>query len=494
MKIGPPTKMANRAVALLYPGHRRLEAHTVDGLRVANGKRQCEELLTSISGHCIYVPGALTSLRHTTGALGWSCDTWRGRETRMNHAGSGCSVSSLRGTLEGSDDPFGDLLRVLGWVRGYGVGPASITSMAWSLWRASLSHKVTLWFDPEIGRKALYGGRQEVAHNETGEPRIYRQMVAVDMRAAYPHSMAERDYALSLRPVSVDTHLDPTVPGIARATVYLDPDLPYGPLPWRVDTGMIMFPNRGRVEGVWPWVELAAARELGCEVKVSECWAPARTQDLFGAWWPMVQSGRDLPGTSGVVAKAIANSLWGHFGMVGEDRTTKRWTDDRGNTAYEVDEPERDLPHRWTAHIAAEPTSRVRSRLLLEGLYGGGAGRPVHVDTDGIIVRGTSPLPPRSGSGPGEWRVKARMPKVDIRAPQLYRWTCGEGCGVTHPEWHYSASGMPAASAPEYFRRSAGFTHISYLASFDATLPAEHLDDQAKIARLILEARSRGVL
>jgi hypothetical protein len=53
---------------------------------------------------------------------------------------------------------------------------------------------------------------------------------------------------------------------------------------------------------------------------------------------------------------------------------------------------------------------------------------------------------------------------------------------------------MPAASAPEYFRRSAGFTHISYLASFDATLPAEHLDDQAKIARLILEARSRGVL
>ena len=71
-----------------------------------------------------------------------------------------------------------------------------------------------------------------------------------------------------------------------------------------------------------------------------------------------------------------------------------------------------------------------------------------------------------------------RMAKVDIRAPQLYRYTCGRGCGVAHAKWHYVASGLTASQAPEFFRREGHRgTTISYLAQFDQVLSPAHSDD-----------------
>jgi hypothetical protein len=344
--------------------------------------------------------------------------------------------------------------------------------MAWNLWRASLGQSVTIGFDPDIGRAALYGGRQEAR-----EPRVYQSMVSADIRGAYPHAMAQASpYALSLRPVSASTALDPALAGLAEATVHVDRDMPYAPIPCRIAPQLIQF-QWGTIRGIWPWCELAAAESVGASVTVHQSWAPRRTADLFSAWWPMANEGRDLPGGAARLAKAISNCLWGQFGMVGDDRTVTLWADPAGNIPYTVDQDPRPLPHAWTAHIAAETTARVRSRMVTEALYGTQFS-PAHVDTDGMIIRSTEDVPSPCGDAPGEWRIKETMRRVDIRAPQLYRYTCGKGCGVTHAKWHHVASGMKPAQAREYFRTEGHRgTTISYLATFDTVLHPAHSDD-----------------
>jgi hypothetical protein len=389
----------------------------------------------------------------------------------MTHEPTGLVVTSLRGTLDGSDSPFQDLNITLSWLREYGIAPASLSSMSWSLWRASLSAPAAIGFDPNVSRQAVYGGRQEIT-----EPRVFQHMVSADIRSAYPFSMASNGYAVSLRPVSASTVLDPNVPGLARATIFVDRDMPYAPLPTRIAPGLIQF-QWGTVKGVYPWVELVAAEAVGATVRIEESWAPRRVVDLFGDWWDLTQEGRRLPGNAAIMAKSIANSCWGQFGMTGYDRAVIRWTDEKGEDPFPVYLPGRPMPHEWTAHIAAETTGRVRSRMLSEGLYGGTV-RPVHVDTDGVIMRRRAPVPSPAGDGPGEWRVKDRMKSVDIKAPQLYRYTCTQLCGSLHPKWHYVASGMTPTQAPEFFRRGAeSHTKIAYLNAFDNVLPPAHSDD-----------------
>ena len=468
MKVAPPrTPFRPKPVALLIPGYRHLTVQSVDGTKVAAGREATENLLASLSGHVCYVPRALRSLRHTTGAQHWTLHSWRGHEARMAYNPTGLSITSLRGTLDDSDDPFMDLTRALAWLRGYGVAPGSISQMAWSLWRASLPAQITISADPEFSRAAFYGGRQEII-----EPRNYQHMAAVDIRAAYPCAMASHDYALSLREVSAATTLDPDIPGIARATVGIPTDLPYAVVPQRVARHEIQF-RWGIVTGSWPWCELAAAAALGCDIKVHQSWAPRRTGDLFGTWWSMAQTGRSLPGAASMLAKAVANSLWGQFAMSGDEHDLITWADEAGNDSVSTPQPNRSLPHLWTCHIAAETTARVRVRLLTEGMYGSRV-RPVHVDTDGIIIRASEATraPEEPGNATlGTWQVKERMSRLQIRAPQVYRYTCGAGCGVTHARWHYVASGYSRDAAPLAFRDLAAGTRISVLASPDTCLP-----------------------
>jgi hypothetical protein len=356
--------------------------------------------------------------------------------------------------------------------------------MAWNLWRASLAGPLTLGFDPEVSRAALFGGRQEVR-----EPRIYQNMVATDIRRAYPTAMASNPYGLSLRSVSPTSTLDPTVAGLAHASVFVENDMPFAPLPIRLAPDIIQF-QRGPIRGTWAWCELAAARDLGCEVTVHDAWAPRATVDLFGTWWQMVRGIDQLPPGAQNLAKGICNSLWGQFAMTGDQRATIRWVDDRGTQPFEIPEDPRNMPHAWTTHIAAETTARVRTRLLAEGLYNAGIGHPVHVDTDGVIVRATKEDPTDTGNAPGQWRRKAAMRRVDIRAPQLYRWTCGKGCGVSHAKWHYVAAGVDAAAAPAVFDAGMAPTAISYRSLQDTCVPTTHSGDREDIARLIREAKA----
>ena len=442
MKLEPLKKYSPKPVAILYPGKRYLEVQTAYGLKSARGKRQIEELLSTITDHCCFVLDALSGLIHTTGALSWKLNIWKGRETRAIHIATGLNIMSLRGTLEPAT-AWQDLEQVLLWLSAYGVSPGSIPAMAWSLFRASLPKTYTVSFNPEIGKAAFFGGRQEI--NTAG---IYKNMQSIDIKAAYPAAMARPEgYALSLREVQPTTKLDKSMAGIAYATVLVPEDMPYAPLPIRIDTDVIAY-QKGTITGYWPWCELAAAESLGAEVSLLQTWAPARTAELFGPWWPLVAEGRELPGRAGVLAKAISNSTWGQFGMAAEGRSLRQFTDDTGKGYLDIPISDHQLPHSWTAHIAAETTGRVRTQMLLEGIYGGS--KPAHIDTDGVIVPSGSHIPGPQDNSPGSWRIKADIPLCDSRGPQLYRWTC-PGCGVSHDHWHYNASGMPEAEAIQFF-------------------------------------------
>ena len=415
MNVTPLEPAKPKRWALVTPGWRALDVTDEYGTTHHYGGRRCYDALAGLgdAGVVVYVTGNLTQLRHTTGATAWEADVWRGRATTMHLAGSSVAVHSLRGTVEGPE-PAAELARALAWLGEYGVAPGGLSSMAWALWRRSLSNELVITSHPSVGRAAFYGGRQEVRAKGPGK---YKHMASVDITAAYATSMAARPYALRLTRVDESSTLDPSVAGLAEATVLVPADMPYAPLPMRLGPEMITFPT-GSVRGIWPWCELAAARDLGCEVRVHRSWAPMVEADPFLRWWDWGQEGRALGAGAGRLAKALLNSTWGLFAMAGDDRSVVRWSDDVGDRSVPVAlKPLVKMPQRRTAHIAAETAARVRARMLTEALYGGGA-PPVHIDTDGMIVRASSPHPEPYGDEPGQWRVKKLMREVEIRAPQ----------------------------------------------------------------------------
>lgn len=443
MKLEPLARYKPKPVAICIPARGYLHIQTVDGDRTAQGSDAINSLLSDFADHVLYVHDSLESMIHTTGSLSWTLAIWKGRVTRATHIPTGVSVVSLRSTLEPAT-AMDDLQTVLRWLRAYGVPAGSVPAMAWGLFRASLSRPYSCGFDPEIGRAAFYGGRQEAAN-----PGIFRGMQSVDIQAAYPAAMARPEgYALALREVDTETHLDPTAAGIATAEVFIPQDIPTAPLPVRINTDLVSY-QRGHISGTWAWCELAAAIELGATVTVIRAWAPTRTAELFGPWWPLAMEGRNLPGRAGVLAKAISNSTWGQFGMQAEQRARRHYTDDTGTRWVDIPLVDHDLPHTWTAHIAAETTARVRTQLL----QGIAATNPAHTDTDGMIVKAGT-MPPNMGDNPGQWRIKETMSTVEVRGPQLYRWECPE-CGIRHDHWHYNTSGIPHTDAATFFEGPA---------------------------------------
>lgn len=474
MRISPLRQTRPKPVALLTPGQREMIVATQWGETLYRGRRNVERALDELAGFTCFISSGVERMKHTTGATSWTMSTWHGRETRIVHDASGTSVTSLRGTLEDSKDPFADLTVALSWLSQFGVNPSGVSSMAWNLFRASLTDDVVIAFDPEISSAAFFGGRQGIE-----KPGTFYDQRLVDKVAAYPTAMASRPVALTLAKVHKDTVLDPDVSGLASATVTVS-DVDYPPLPVRVGPEAIQF-QWGVLNGTWTWNELAYAKDLGCDVIVHECYAPARESHLFYNWWTMAQEGRRLPGSAGRLAKAVANSLWGQLAMNGEDRSEIRWTDDKGLDPYETILAPRRLPHEYGRHVAAEVTSRVRVDLG-RALYETGA-KAAHIDTDGIIIGAKDRLPSNYGDGFGQFRVKEEIWEVEIRAPQLYRWR-----GFEDPLWHYVASGMNEHQAIRYFTEKGHFaTSISYLADPDVVLPDGFSFDWSRNDELLRE-------
>lgn len=473
MNITPIPPQKPKRWALLAPGWRTLDVTTeAEGTVRHAGPRRCYDALDALgeSRDVLYVTGNLTNLRHCTGATPWEADVWRGRATAMRLAGTRANVHSLRGTIEGAD-AASELSRGLAWLAACGVAPAGLSSMAWALWRRSLSSDLTITSHPGVGRAALYGGRQEVRAKGPGR---FKHMVCADITAAYASEMAARPYALRLTRVAESTTLDPTVAGLAEAVVIVPAEMPFAPLPFRLGPEMITFPT-GRIKAIWPWCELAAAVGLGCDVKVTRSWAPMVEATPFERWWEWGQVGRGLGGGAGRFAKAILNSTWGLFAMAGDDRSIVRWTDDTGDRSVTVAlKPLLKLPQRRTAHVAAETAARVRSRVLIEALYGPGVAPPVHVDTDGMICRKSSGMPQPFGPLPGQWHIKKVMRVVEIRAPQCYRDQCAPSCPTCRlDEWHYTTAGMGPEAARGVFDRLGAGTRFGFL-GLDYCLPTRN--------------------
>jgi hypothetical protein len=480
VKVEPPRRPRWKPVALITPGQGTVTVRTaVDQYRASN-RTDAYDLLSRFADHQCYVGGQLTALRHTTGATCWQASTWKGRATAMALDGTKLTVSSLRGALADEPDPWSALVTVLNALAAFGVAPGTITSMAWNLWRASLPGPIELYAPPEVTRPSFFGGRQW-----SREAKTYKHQVAVDITAAYPHSMGARPYALGLREVDPRTTIDPTRAGLARARVLVPLDAAHPPLPLRVDRDAITFPY-GLIEGTWPWVELAAAQALGYDVKVSKCWAPTRETDLFSRWWIMAQALRALPVGAGL-AKAILNSTWGLFAMRPDDRRTVRWEDEAGRRSVAVTIATRPLPHEGTVHVAAETSARLRARLLTEGLSR--ATSTIHADTDGLIVRRSGDLP-RLGEQLGDWRVKSDMREVQLRAPQVYRWSCHNGCGVVHPRWHYVCAGVPGPVAADYFAKVPPHAVRASVRGMEMVLAPIHVADRGAIAKALGDARA----
>jgi len=476
MIIKPISRVRHKPVALVLPGFKAVRIITDEGEKTYRGLTPTYRALKAIENHVVYTPGSLKGFIHTVGAESWTADVWRGHATSMTLDGTNLRVTSLRRTLDDLPTPMEQYLalsQVVLWGRDQGISAGSISSMAWALWRSTLSTPIDMAFDGKVARKAFYGGRQEARSGQA-----FTDMVTLDIASAYPYEMAARPYAGVMREVSRLTTLDPERAGLAKATIKVPTTLRYAPLPVRIDIDMIQW-QFGTIEGVYTWAELDAAKQIGCTVEVARCWAPLTEIEPFTAWWEVVRAGRELvsPGASKLV-KAISNSLWGMFGMTGDDRSVVRWADNAGNKAEIVSRDTRKMPQANTVHIAAETTSRVRRRMLLEGLYGHLSNDSVeaaHVDTDGLIVPAQSldRLTSRPmGDGPGQWRVKNTMSVLEVNGPQLYRYNCGPRCGVDHNGWHYVAAGVGDKAAAELFKRLPYRFTSSAVFGRDIVLPA----------------------
>lgn len=491
MIIKPLRFQKPKKVALLVPGWRQLQVFTIDGERAAFGTEGCYKLLQSVEDHVCYVASNLRGLVHTTGATHWTADVWRGRAVTMHLDGTKLKVSSLRRTLSSIPEPsdqFAALNEVLEYLADQGVCAGSVSSMAWRLWRSTLSSPLEIGFDSKIARQALYGGRKG-----SSRPHAYRDHVAVDIAKAYPHAMTSRPYAGLMREVSKATEIDPEVSGLARVRVVVPSELRFPTLPVRLAPSMIQW-RYGEIEGVYTWAEIDAARSVGTEVEVLRTWAPLTEISPFDDWWIVMQDGYSRLSRGALkLMKALGNLVWSNFAMTGDDSATIRWEDEFGDRPTMAAKQRKPMPQANTVHMAAETTSRVRVRMLLEGLYGD-TEPPVHVDTDGIIVSQASYERRATGEGVGEWRPKTFMDIVEIKAPQLYRYTCGPTCGVDHSRYHYVAAGTPSRYAAELFDGKHPGFQIS-MNGLDTVVPAtDHLgSDQLRRYLIAEESLQRAV-
>jgi hypothetical protein len=485
MRFEPFTgaKRAAQPVALIRPGMKTMTLWSEDepGGWVYGGN-SIEKRLRTLEGHRIYCTTGVTSLRQVLDARSWTATVWKGRASSMRLDGTKVVVNNLRGALDASPDPWEDLNVFLGWLAKRGISPATVGTMATNLWRSTLSQPVVFDADPLVATPAFFGGRQEAT------PGNYRHLVHYDLRAAYPHSMSSGGpYAQGLRRCVVDPGFASVEPGLARASVNIDPHLRFGPLPTRAPDHpeVVLYPTDGTADGIWSLIELEEARHLGCHVYMHEAWLPTDYVRPFDEWWKVIQEARQLPGGAGVLGKMVGNTLWGTFAMEGE-LTQWKWSTKHGT---DVPKPvatpseRRNLPHTRTRHLAVETTARVRVRLTREGLYGSPV-PPLHVDTDGIIVRGSAPIPTPAGDRPGQWREKWRSRVCEIVAPQTYRYTCGQGCNITHPKWHYISAGRTPAEAREHWRTDVGPVRASMVIEGQTTSLNTVLERRLAAARI----------
>lgn len=425
-----------------------------------NRGEQSRMALMDIPG-LVFSTVRLSSVLIATDARAWEGKLWHNAVVSLKMDG-GPKIIPLRNIFEPDTTQYeilSTVAKIEKLVNAAGVNLGSLASMAWGLWRSTLNRPVTV-YGPDV-RDVLYGGRKECIL-----PGEYRSGEYWDISAAYPSAQASEPYALRLKEVTPNTSISDGM-GIAYAIVRI-PRLPWGPIPVNVGRRAVCY-GWGNAEGWWSWRDLRLARNAGADVRIMLSYVGYNETDLFGEWWKQFSPLRKLAGYPGKIAKAITSTLWGQFALSDAASHRVRWMDEWGKRRLLVEQSNSKLPHRFAVHIASETTARVRQKLWSEGLQIPDA---VYCDTDSVICGKGATAP-----GDGWIKKKGELLQIDIRGPQVYRYSC-IGCGDDHPNWHYVVGGISSKEGAErVFRREFRKHVIPLSLGHDGlTLPAMEIE------------------
>lgn len=347
------------------------------------------------------------------------------------------------------------------WLAGYGASPTSTTgSAAWSLLRARLDRNLWLNMGDAPPLKSTLGGRQ--ALGPAGMGAYVGDLAQLDLPAAYASELGHLHYGghwfrNSTLP-KVAQH-EPAWwaaqgrPVFCRAFVNVPADVAYGPLPRRLRRplrGMAAamigaeYPRGKRLQGVWSWQELEAAERWGTRiVRIAETWVHlAGERQPFLPWWSAIQSGREMPGLAGLLAKTTGNALWGRFAMdvKGHGNRSIR---SRTKAGRIIARPFPFTGGKPGAHDLAETVSgRVRAKLYDAMMLAGDALLSAH--TDGIWCVAEPELLRELPA----WRRKQDARLLELLDPQVLRYTPQRGKAQT------VYAGMPSKLADEAFEQA----------------------------------------
>jgi hypothetical protein len=162
---------------------------------------------------------------------------------------------------------------------------------------------------PEYARAAYYGGRVETNQRGTFRQTIYNY----DIKSAYP--AAGLEVPRLSETVWQWTHTyRPNRLGIYHVEFEAKPDDTLGPLPVRVNSGLITFPLRGR--GVYWSPEIRAALKAGVNIKVLDGLInthtqPSRLKELIEQLYALRQKYLDAGDGREKAVKLTLNALYG---------------------------------------------------------------------------------------------------------------------------------------------------------------------------------------
>lgn len=357
----------------------------------------------------------------------WTIRTWNGRVSSATYGDI-----KIYPLLSQWDESIWSLFEL---IDSFNIAASSLNTMSLNLWRTTLTSTVSFVeeapYELMLGPVAMQTGGRKEARRGT-----YRNRVEYDMVAAYPNAMEvafpSRLYPIAdkafIRGMDLSKWNGST---LVSAKVRIPPR-EWGPLPVVLDPSTNVSCYGYTKANEWTDIittlsELRTAVEItGVDVILRRI-AMGRDYSTYFARWlhDVVPLLRALPLGGGTVGKLIANRLWSCFAVtpIG-DRREHRFSAD-GNMHSVVlpqDSPDQILRRGGVSYIGAIVQSRVRERLLREGLYGSFKG-VVYVDTDGLVARPTDNIP-------DGWRAKTEMRYVDIAGPQAMFYKCSQ-CRTT---------------------------------------------------------------
>lgn len=350
-----------------------------------------------------------------------------------------------------------ELARWRDWLWTYRAIPSTMGGTSMSLLKARLRRR--LWCSVGWDTKDLRQSAGGIIRMGVHGPGEFRgELVHFDMPAAYATELGSLRYGghwwveENFSDAWLDHLTKRGVPVLVRARVYVPKKFGKGngPLPIRPAAPLNPIKSRAlealgkrypvgkHVQGVWTWEEVKAAKVSGCSVKIIEAWHHASPkQSPFASWWAAIQTGREMEGLAGTLAKVTGNALWGMFALDPESRgrrsihykpKTKRKVQVRKLEFGSTRIPAIDL-----AEIVA---GRVRARLW-EAMQMCGDDL-ICAHTDGLWTYDRVKLV-------GEWRAKEHARELQVLTPQHMRWTKPGA----RPQTMYS--GVPYQQAEEKF-------------------------------------------